>query len=88
MTEKRDYIRLSAAGQRVGDDHPKVKLTDKEVEQIRAIHEEVGIGYKRLARWFCAPRATIQKICTYARRNVPVAKFKPIDNSKRRKKNG
>ena len=39
------------------------------VNQIRDLHEEQKIGYRRLARMFNLSRGAVQKICNYSRRS-------------------
>jgi plasmid maintenance system antidote protein VapI len=53
---------------RVGERHHYAKLTDKEVEEMRRMYEEGGIGYDRLAKVFDVHKATVQGIVTYKRR--------------------
>lgn len=53
-----------------GQKHHKAVLTDAEVERLRALHAEfpVGhpdhLGYRKLARMFETPRATVQRLIT------------------------
>lgn len=51
-----------------GENHPKAKLTDHEVELIRQLHESGAMGYKKLARKFEAGKSTIKSICDYRTR--------------------
>lgn len=45
--------------------HHRAKLTKEEVELIRQLNEEHGIGYKRLAKKFDVGVSTIRDACTY-----------------------
>ena len=53
-----------------GQNHHKATLTDSEVARMRALHAEfpVGhpdhLGYRRLAKIFEVPRATVQRLVT------------------------
>ncbi len=53
-----------------GQNHHKAKLTDTEVALMRKLHGEhpVGhpdhLGYRRLAKMFEVPRATVQRLVT------------------------
>ena len=53
-----------------GEKHHKAVLTDGEVARMRALHAEfpVGdpnhLGYRRLAKIFEIPRATVQRLVT------------------------
>lgn len=52
-----------------GEKHPRAKLSDAEVNQIRDLREFHGIPYKLLASRFNAPIWTIVNICLFRRRN-------------------
>ena len=56
-----------------GEQHPRAKLTDREVEIIRRLHELCGISYRALAIGAQAPVPTIAAICQYRRRSVDPA---------------
>lgn len=55
-------------GRRAGESHPRARLTDHEIELMRTMHEELGMGYRRLARIFECGRSYVQKVCRYTRR--------------------
>ena len=50
-----------------GENHPKVKCTDHEVELIRQLHDG-GMGYKRISYKFEIPIRTIRDYCSYRTR--------------------
>ncbi|OAE72592.1 hypothetical protein A7J71_11270 [Achromobacter insolitus] len=65
-------VGVNEKGIRVGEDHQRAKLTDHDVELMRQLHEEDGIGYKRLARMFDVSREQARDICRYkARAQTP-----------------
>lgn len=42
-------------GRRCGESHPNARYSDHEIETMRVMHEELGYGYRRLARiWECS----------------------------------
>lgn len=51
-----------------GQTHARAYLSDLEVELIRTMHEDEGLGYKTLAKKFEVPRETIRDICLYKNR--------------------
>lgn len=51
-----------------GQEHHNAKLTDREVELIREIHERGEMGYARLAAKFEVSKSAIQHIVTGRRR--------------------
>ena len=69
-------IGVDEKGYRVGESHPKAKLSDAQVEQIRSLYEEGFVSYRTLAKWFGVPRTTIAGICSYTRRFGVLAAFK------------
>jgi len=53
---------------RVGERHHRASLSDHDIEMMRVLHEDHGIGYKALAKKFEAPRETVRDVCLYKRR--------------------
>ena len=51
-----------------GERHPLAKLTDREVEQIREMHDSGEAGYRKIARIFDIHRATVADIVKGRRR--------------------
>lgn len=50
---------------RIGEKHHHAKLTNAEVELMRSMYEEGGIGYDRLAQKFDVAKSTVQHIITF-----------------------
>ena len=50
-----------------GENHPNAKLTDREVESMRQLHE-CGFGYRRLAVIFVVSKTAVRKIVHYQMR--------------------
>ncbi len=66
-------VAVNESGLRIGEDHPRAKLTDAEVERLRQLHAE-GIGYRRLAVIFEVNRATVRDIVKFrTRAQTPTA---------------
>jgi predicted DNA-binding protein (UPF0251 family) len=71
LPEKREPTKLVGIdehGNRVGEDHPRAKLTDHEVELIRQLHEEGGLSMREIAEKFEVAKSTIVAIVNYQRR--------------------
>lgn len=64
----RKLVGIDARGYTVGEDHPQAWLSDADVDLIRQLHEEHGLGYRALARKFECSRSTIRDIVKYRRR--------------------
>jgi len=70
MTWKTVFV--NAAGKRIGQDHPKAKLTDADIDLIFDLHE-AGLGYDRIAAKFDdipggISRATVRDVIKGRRR--------------------
>ncbi len=50
-----------------GENHPRAKLTDAEVETIRSLHDQ-GMSYRELAKKFEISKSTAESICLFRRR--------------------
>ena len=61
-------IALNEHGHRIGETHHNATIPEEIVQRLRYLHEEEGIGYRRLARMFNLRRDTVIKICRYERR--------------------
>ena len=70
-------VQINASGLRVGEDHQNAKLTDREVDRIRELHE-AGHGYRRLARMFDVGRGTVRDIVKCRRRAQVVAGHREV----------
>lgn len=82
---KSRYVALNESGtQRIGEDHPRAKLTNDEVEQIRDEYEDglagLGprIGYRLLAKKFKVSKRTIRNIVHYEKRNQWADRWKKV----------
>lgn len=64
-------VRTLHLGYRFGSNHQNAKLTEREVELMRQMHEEYEVGhpkhwgYRRLAKKFGVGRTTVRTICNY-----------------------
>lgn len=75
---KRVYVATNEQGYRIGASHQNATISDEVVNRIRDLHEEQGIGYRRLARMFGLSRGAVQKICNYRLRQQTPARWKRI----------
>lgn len=50
-------------GERIGQDHPKAKYTDREVELVAELRRS-GMGFKSIAAAMDMPRRTVRDICS------------------------
>lgn len=78
---KQVIIRLIATndrGYRIGESHPNAKITDKEVEEIRDLHEFASMGYTEIARNYGVKKSIIAEICRYEKRVQTVFDWKKV----------
>lgn len=62
--------------QRIGEAHANAKLTDAQVEAIRAAYEAGGTSYKLLATAYGVGKSTIRDIVVFRRRASTVGGWK------------
>jgi hypothetical protein len=81
-------VAVNENGVRIGESHPRVRLTDWEVELIRLLHEdqEQPVGYRRLAAIFEVSKRTIRDICAYRRRAETLVAWVEPRQAQREKK--
>lgn len=61
-------LALNANHYRVGETHHRAKLTDAQVDEMRDLHEDDGVGYRTLAKRFNVSKSTVRDICNYRTR--------------------
>lgn len=65
---KRITIHTGGRGQRLGEAHPRAKLSDEDVELIRAIYEEGMESLSTLAHVFGVSKGIVGDIVSFRRR--------------------
>lgn len=60
-------IMRNHTGHRMGEHHPKAKLTDQQVREMRLLRKR-GWKYLALSIEFNCPESTVRDICTYRTR--------------------
>ncbi len=75
MTATR-MLAVNELGIRVGEDHQRAKLTNAEVDRLLDLHEERGVGYKRLGAIFAVSPSTARDICNYTKRAQHATDFR------------
>lgn len=80
-------VAVAANGRRVGESHPRARLTDHEVDLIRELAPErdehgrlvkPGLSYRTLAQKFEVCKSVIQKIVNCDRRAVLPVRLKLV----------
>jgi hypothetical protein len=61
-------VPVNEYGKRIGEGHPRSRLTDEQIDRIRDLHEDHNLTYLQLGEMYSVPRTTIASICQYARR--------------------
>lgn len=75
-------VGVNVEGRRIGQSHPRAKLTDHDVDLIRDLYEDGGWSYRTLADKFEVRKSTIQKIIICERRAQTVERFKAVPLSR------
>ncbi|SAL47312.1 hypothetical protein AWB74_02121 [Caballeronia arvi] len=70
-------VGVNEKGLRVGQDHQRAKLTDRDVELMRQLHEQ-RMPRRDIAEKFEVSESTVDKIVNYRRRAQVAVKFRPI----------
>lgn len=78
MTPPKKYVAVNERGCRIGQDHPRAKLTNHEIELLLRLHDEEGWGYRRLAKKFEISKSQARLIVKGANRWQVAARFKVI----------
>lgn len=73
------YVATNDRGLRVGEYHPNCKYTDQVVDQLREMHEDLGMTYKKISEVTGIPRHTVRRICSYQRRAQTYDKWKKVE---------
>lgn len=68
QTSRKNAVRRSATGHRMGQDHQKVKAPDSVVNRARHLREKEGWTYRRISEELNVPLRTVADWCWYATR--------------------
>lgn len=75
-------VAVNENGQRVGETHPRARLTDADVDLIRELREDHGLTYQQLADKFDVSKSLIRYICKYQRRAQTPATWRRVPDTK------
>lgn len=78
-------VAVNERGMRIGESHQNAKLSDRDVDHIRELHEDHGFSYGYILDWWEISKSAISFICRYERRAQTPDRFKPL--SARTKRN-
>jgi len=70
-------VGIDERGNRVGEDHPRAKLSDHEVELMRELHEG-GMSCAEIGRKFEVAKSTVSLIVNYKRRATSPMGFRRV----------
>ncbi len=76
---KKMIVAVNEQGYRIGSSQHNCRLSDEIVDQIRDMHEDLGIGYRKIAKHLNLKRSTVQKICNYERRAQTPDRWKKVE---------
>lgn len=70
-------VAVNERGRRIGESHPRAKLTDHEVDLVRELAEQ-GLPYAEIAAKFEVHRQTVKRIVRCERRGQSIAGHKAV----------
>lgn len=70
-------VGVSDAGVRVGQDHPRARLTDADLALLLALRAQ-GMGYNELAAKFEVPKSSVAAWCKARRRVMIAVEFRVV----------
>lgn len=74
-----DYIvAINDQGYRIGEDHPKAKLTNHEVDLIIELREELGYSYQEIADKFEVSKSQVRNIIKGLKRGQIASNYKTV----------
>lgn len=71
-------VPVNELGKRIGEQHHNARISDEMVDKIRELHEDEGLGYRRISKLLGIKRQTVQKICNYERRAQTPTSWKKV----------
>jgi hypothetical protein len=78
----RVVVAVNERGRRIGETHHNAHISQALVDEMRARHEEGGLGYRKISRELNVPLTTVRKICTYERRAQTPERWKTARSRK------
>lgn len=86
-----EVVKRTAGGHRWGDSRPNAKLTEELVETARVLHEDHGLGYKRIKEWLREFHGidlslmAVYRVCTYRTYGGAYYVDRPGDRARRQR---
>lgn len=74
----RKVVAIGEKNRRIGEDHPKAKLTNRQVDEVFAMRDR-GLSYARIAMRFNVSKACIRDILVYRTRSQWAVRFKTVE---------
>lgn len=76
--ESKRTVAVNDKGVRIGDSHPRAKLTNKEIDRLLLLRDQ-GWSYLQLARVFDISKSGARMICKALRRCQVPARYKLVE---------
>ena len=77
----RKVVAVNENGRRVGETHHNARVPDAVVNQIRDLHENQQISYKKLAEMFDLRPDYVARVCRYERRAQQPHSWKKLEGN-------
>lgn len=75
-------VPVNEQGKRIGEKHHNARYSDELIDKIREMHEDQGLGWRRIAKMLNMPMDTVKKICLYERRAQTPERWKKVPDRK------
>lgn len=77
MPRRLTFVTFNDRGRRIGDSHPRAKLSNREVELVLQLHAQ-GVPYSAIAGKFGVSKSCVALICRHERRGQAPALFRTV----------
>lgn len=74
----------NAEGYRVGESHHRAKLSNATVQRVHELHEQQGLGWRRISRLLKLNAHTVRDILRFHCRGQVAVQWDPIEGEGRR----
>ena len=81
MSSRRVMVPLNENGRRIGEGHPRARLSDEIIDRMFHLREEQQLSFRCVAVEVGMPKSTAQSILTFRTRGQWPERFKRIDRT-------
>ena len=75
------FVAVNEQGYRIGASHHNARIPDDVIDKIRDMHEDEGIGYRKIAKALGLSKNFVAKVCRYERRAQTPDRWKRVSKN-------